>query len=164
MPGAAEGLRHSSVEFDLRGSARGEGEVGMHPFFWIAFLIFAGALYAAGYYLWTVPEKHAADMLGARLRELRANVRSRAKGQPELLLQQRRGTFAFLGDFVSWIGVLRRLQLYINQANLKYRAADVFGISVAIAVILFLLLMVAGMSMVILRLMVSVAVASLPIV
>ena len=32
-------------------------------FFWFAFLIFAGALYAAGYYLWTVPERHAADML-----------------------------------------------------------------------------------------------------
>ena len=63
-------------------------------FFWIAFLIFAGALYAAGYYLWTVPERQAADALGARLRELRANVRSRAKGQPELLRQQRRGTFA----------------------------------------------------------------------
>ncbi len=133
-------------------------------FFWFAFLIFAGALYAAGYYLWAVPEKHAADMLGARLRELRANVRSRVKGQPELLRQERRGTFAFLGDFVSWIGVLRRLQAYINQANLKYRAADVFGVSVAIAVIFFLLLTVAGMEMILIRLMVSIAVASLPIV
>jgi hypothetical protein len=66
-------------------------------FFGIAFLIFAGALYAAGYYLWTVPEPQAADALGARLRELRATVRSRAKGQPELLRQQRRGTFAALG-------------------------------------------------------------------
>jgi len=132
-------------------------------FFWFAFLIFAAALYAAGYYLWTVPERHAADMLGARLRELRANVRSRVKGQPELLLQQRRGTFAFLGDFVSWIGVLRRLQTYIVQANLKYRAADVFGVSVAIAVIFFLLLTLAGMEMLILRLMVSLGVAALPI-
>ena len=61
-----------------------------------------------------------------RLRELRANVRSRAKGQPELLRQQRRGTFAALGDFVAWIGILRRLQAYIEQANLKYRAAEVF--------------------------------------
>src|SRR5579862_2548102 len=132
-------------------------------FFWFAFLIFAGALYAAGYYLWTVPEKHAAEMLGARMRELRANVRSRVKGQPELLLQQRRGTFAVLGDFVSWMGVLRRLQAYIDQANLKYRAADVFGVSVAIAVIFFLLLTVAGLELILIRLIVSIAVASLPI-
>src|SRR6516225_7091070 len=103
-------------------------------FFWFAFLIFAAALYAAGYYLWTVPEQRAAEMLGHRMRELRANLRSRAKGQPELLIQQKRGTFAVLGDFFQWIGVLRRLQAYINQANLKYRAADVFAISVAIAI------------------------------
>jgi len=133
-------------------------------FFWFAFLIFAGALYAAGYYLWTVPERHAADMLGARLRELRANVRARGQGQPELLRQQRRGTFAFLGDFVAWIGVLRRLQAYIEQANLKYRAADVFGVSVAIAILMFLLLTVAGLQLILIRVMVSLGVASLPIV
>ena len=84
-------------------------------FFWLAFLIFAGALYAAGYYLWTVPERQAADILGARLRELRANVRARTKGQPELLRQQRRGTFAALGDIVAWIGVLRRLHKFEEQ-------------------------------------------------
>jgi tight adherence protein B len=131
-------------------------------FFWIAFLIFAGALYAAGYYLWTVPERQAADALGARLRELRANVRSRAKGQPELLRQQRRGTFAALGDIVAWIGILRRLQSYIEQANLKYRAADVFAISIAIFIIFFVLFTLAGMLFFV-RLLISVAFASIPI-
>jgi tight adherence protein B len=132
-------------------------------FFWIAFLIFAGALYAAGYYLWTVPERQAADALGARLRELRANVRSRAKGQPELLRQQRRGTFAALGDIVAWVGILRRLQSYIEQANLKYRAADVFAISIAILIIFFLLFTLVGMLFFV-RLLISAAFASVPIV
>jgi tight adherence protein B len=132
-------------------------------FFWLAFLIFSGALYAAGYYLWTVPERQAADLLGARLRELRANVRQRTKGQPELLRQQRRGTFAALGDIVAWIGVLRRLQSYIDQANLKYRAADVFGISVALLVIFFLLFSLIGMLFFI-RLLISAVIASVPIV
>src|SRR5947209_2702642 len=131
-------------------------------FFWVAFLIFAGALYAAGYYLWTVPERQAADALGARLRELRANVRSRAKGQPELLRQQRRGTFAALGDIVAWIGILRRLQSYIEQANLKYRAADVFAISIAILIVFFLLFTLAGMLFFV-RLLISAAFACIPI-
>jgi tight adherence protein B len=131
-------------------------------FFWIAFLIFAGALYAAGYYLWTVPEREAADALGARLRELRANVRSRTQGQPELLRQQRRGTFAALGDIVAWVGILRRLQSYIEQANLKYRAADVFAISIAIFIIFFILFTLAGMLFFV-RLLISVGFASIPI-
>src|SRR5690348_16750483 len=114
-------------------------------FFWVAFLIFALALYAAGYYLWSVPQQHEESMLSTRLRELRANVRSRVKGQPELLRQERRGAFAFLGDIVAWIGVLRRLQEYIEQANLKYRAADVFAVSVSLFIIMFLLFTLAGM-------------------
>src|SRR5215467_12289025 len=132
-------------------------------FFWLAFLIFSGALYAAGYYLWTVPERQAMELLGARLRELRANVRSRSAGQPELLRRQSRGTFAFLGDFVAWIGVLRRLQAYIDQANLKYRAADVFAISIALLVVFFLLFSLAGM-MLFVRLLISAAFASIPLV
>jgi tight adherence protein B len=132
-------------------------------FFWIAFVIFAGALYAAAYYVWTVPEHHAAEMLSARLRELRANLRARSAGQPELLRQQRRGTFAFLGDFVAWIGVLRRLQAYIEQANLKYRAADVFAVSIAILILMFVLLSFVGVAF-ILRLLIAGGVASLPVV
>ena len=48
--------------------------------------------------------------------------------------QEHRGSFAFLGDLVTWVGVLRRLQDLIEQADLKYRAADVFGLSVLLAV------------------------------
>ena len=132
-------------------------------FFALAFLIFAALLYAAGYYLWTVPRNHQAAMLHARLRELRANVRARTKGQPSLLIQQKRGTFHFLADFVAWIGVLRRLQSYIEQANLKYRAVDVFAAAMGIFIVSFLLLSLAGMLFFV-RLLLSVALGSMPIV
>ena len=48
---------------------------------------------------------------------------------PELPRREHRGRFAFLGGLVTCIGVLRRLQEIVDQANLKYRAADVFGAS-----------------------------------
>src|SRR3954470_23190842 len=99
-------------------------------FFIASFLIFSAALLVAGYYIWTVPQQEAENMLGGRLRELRANTRSRSKGASELVRREHRGSFAFLGDLVTWVGILRRLQEIIEQANLKYRAADVFGLSV----------------------------------
>src|SRR5581483_6866624 len=102
-----------------------------------AFLIFSAAMFTAAYYVWTVPQQQAQQVLGGRLRELRAHAR-RSKAAPELLRKEHRGNFAFLGDLVTWVGVLRRLQELIEQANLKYRAADVFGISVALAVLGFL--------------------------
>jgi tight adherence protein B len=110
----------------------------------VAFLIFSVALWAVGYYVWTVPAKAAEDALGGRLRELRAHARSRAKSSPDLVRREHRGTFAFLGDLVNWIGVLRRLQELIEQANLKYRAADVFGVSMALGIGSALLLLLFG--------------------
>ena len=95
--------------------------------------------------MWSVPEQEAAERLGSRLRELRAHMRSRSQKAPELLRREHRGQFAFLGDLVTWVGVLRRLQTVIEQANLKYRAADVFGLSVALAVCCFLLTTLFGM-------------------
>jgi tight adherence protein B len=118
----------------------------MNPisFFLIVGMLFSIALYAAGYYVWSVPEQEAEDRLSSRLRELRAHMRSRSQKAPELLRGQHRGSFAFLGDLVTWVGVLRRLQEVIEQANLKYRAADVFGISVMLAVAAFLVLTLFG--------------------
>jgi tight adherence protein B len=104
----------------------------------VAFLIFAVAMFVAGYYVWTVPQQQAEELLGARMRELRAHARSRTRSAPGLLREQRRGSVAFLGDLVQWAGILRRLQVLIEQANLKYRAADVFGLSVALALVVFL--------------------------
>src|ERR1043165_6273220 len=108
-------------------------------FFLVAFIVFSIALYGVGYYLWSVPEQEASDELSNRLRGVRTSMRGRSNA-PELLRREHRGSFAFLGDLVTWVGVLRRLEVIIAQANLKYRAADVFGVSVMLAVGTFLLL------------------------
>src|SRR5438128_2057623 len=130
----------------------------MHFWFFVAaFLIFSVAMWIAAYYIWAVPEQEAQRVLGGRMRELRAHMRTR-KSAPELLRREHRGTFAFLGDLVTWMGVFRRLQETIEQANLKYRAADVFGLSVALAVIAFIVFGLMGASLLLLRLMVAVGV------
>jgi tight adherence protein B len=110
----------------------------------VAFLIFAIAMFTAGYYVWTVPEQAAQQVLGGRLRELRAHARRSARSAPDLLRREHRGSFAVLGDLVKWMGVMRRLQELIEQANLKYRAADVFGLAMLLGVGSFLLLAVLG--------------------
>ena len=136
----------------------------MHPisFFLIVGVLFSIALYAVGYYVWSVPEQEAADRLSGRLRELRAHTRSRSERAPELLRAHQRGSFAFLGDLVTWVGVLRRLQDTIEQANLKYRAADVFGVSVMLAVATFLLLTLFG-ALFFLRILIGLIVGFIPL-
>ena len=110
-----------------------------------------------------VPQRETADLVTARLRELRAHsgVRSRSAA-PDLLRREQRGSFAFLGDFVSWVGVLRRLQQYIEQANLKYRAADVFSICIITALASYVFFGIFGMMFAI-RALLSLALGSLPV-
>jgi tight adherence protein B len=129
----------------------------------VAFAFFTVALLIAGYYCWSVPEQQAADALTTRLRELRTQTRSGARQPSDLLKREHRGPFAFLGDFVSWLGVMRRLQAYIVQANLKYRAADVVGLSIALAVVSFLFFGLVGLQLFILRSVVSLLVGAIPI-
>ena len=137
--------------------------MGALGFFLITGVLFSIALYAAGYYVWSVPEQEASDRLGSRLRELRAHLRSRNQKAPELLRSEHRGQFAFLGDLMTWVGMLRRLQTVIDQANLKYRAADVAGLSVALAVCCFLVTTLFGM-MFFLRIVFSVLAGFAPFV
>src|SRR5512139_175256 len=108
-------------------------------FLFVTFLIFTAALLAAGYYVWQVPHQEATQALSTRMRELRARTSPRTRSAPDLLRREKRGSLAFLGDFVAWIGLLRRLQEYIEQANLQYRAADVFGLCLVIAGAMYLL-------------------------
>ena len=133
-------------------------------FVFIAFLIFTGALLAAGYYVWSVPQQHAEDLLSARLRELRVSSGSRTRSAADIVRREQRGSLAFLGDFVSWIGILRRLQLYIDQANLKYRAADVFSLCLIIAVVVYFGLGLVGLSLIILRIGFAIGLGVLPVV
>jgi tight adherence protein B len=133
-------------------------------FFVAAFLIFLAAMFVAGYYVWSVPEQEASRLLSGRMRELRANMRSRTRSAPELLRREHRGTIAFLGDLVTWIGVFRRLQELIEQADLKYRAADVFGLSVLLATATFLLFSLVGGATLLLKLLLAVAAGIAPVV
>src|SRR6185436_8506679 len=86
------------------------------------------------------------------------------KRQSELLRREHRGSFAFLGDLVTWVGVLRRLQETIDQANLKYRAADVFGLSLALGILSFLIFGLAGGSnLLLLRLLIAALIGAAPV-
>src|SRR5437660_3955516 len=117
----------------------------------VAFMLFTIALLIAGYYVWTVPEQQASESLMVRLRELRTQSRSGTRVASDLIQREHRGSLAFLGDFFAWLGVMRWLQTYIVQANLKYRAADVVGLSLALAISFFLLFGLFGMSLLLLR-------------
>jgi tight adherence protein B len=98
------------------------------------------------------------------MRELRAHGRGRTRNSPELLRREHRGTFAFLGDLVTWLGVLRRLQDLIEQANLRYRAADVAGVSLLAGAAVFGILALAGAGNWIIRLILAVLVAMVPLI
>jgi len=129
----------------------------------LAFLIFSGALTAAGYFAWSVPKQEEQEILLTRLRELRVPGAKRARVSSDLLRREKRGRFAPLTDFVAWIGPVRRLQLYIEQANLKYRAPETLALCVTITVLSFFALGLAGLSLLILRLGLALALGSIPV-
>jgi tight adherence protein B len=129
----------------------------------IAFLIFSGALFGAAYMVFHVPQQESEQILVGRLRELRARSGVRAKAAPDLIKRDSRGPLASLGDFVSWLGILRRLQMYIDQANLKYRAAEVFTLSVLLTAGFFLIFRI-FISMFALQVLLAAGIGSLPVV
>lgn len=134
-------------------------------FLFVAFLIFSGALLAAAWYVYAVPQQEETRMLAARLREIRARgggPRS-SRGVSDLMIQENRGRFAAVGDFFAWLGPARRLQDHIDQADLKYRAADVLTVSLAIAAGVYVVLGVFGMSLLALRAVFALAAGSLPV-
>jgi len=132
-------------------------------FFFISFLFFFGAFFGTAYYVWSVPRKAAALDLDARLRGVRSTARSTtSRGASDLVTRERRGAFAALGDFVNWIGLVGRLQVYIRQANLSWRAADVVAISAGLAVLMYLLLSL-FVPILILRILIALMVAALPV-
>lgn len=132
-------------------------------FLFIAFLIFTGALFAAAWYIFLVPQQAAQQVLAGRLRELRARTGTRSKGAPDLIRREQRGSLAYLGDFIGWMAVLRRLQTHIEQANLKYRAAEVVALCVLIGAGSYFLLGLFGMPLGILRILCTIGLGALPI-
>jgi tight adherence protein B len=130
-------------------------------FLLVAFLIFTGALAAAGYYVWSVPRQQENEILTTRLRELRVPG-SRKRTTGDLMRKEQRSALTPLTDFFAWVGILRRLQTYIDQADLKYRAPEVFGLSVIICIVSFLLFGLFGMSLLILRIGLALGLAAIP--
>jgi tight adherence protein B len=130
-------------------------------FLLIAFLIFTGALSGAGYYVWSVPRQQENEILGARLRELRVPG-ARTRTSRDLIRREQRSALSPLADFFSWLGILRRLQVYIDQADLKYRAPEVFGLSIVIFILAFLFFGLFGMSLLLLRFALALALAAIP--
>jgi tight adherence protein B len=133
-------------------------------FLFIVFLIFTGALAVAGYYAWSIPRQQEQDLLAGRLRELRVAGGGQARGASDLVRQERRGQLAGLGDFVSWLGVMRRLQDSIDQANLKYRAAEVVALCVIVALVSYFMLWLVGVNILVLRFGLALAFGALPVV
>ena len=128
----------------------------------IAFLIFFGALFAAAWYAFVVPQQSANQVLLGRMRELRARTGMRSRTAPDLIRHENRGPLTVIGDFVAWVGLVRRLQERIEQANLGYRAAEVL----AVVVVLFALAWLAAalfIPMLLLRVLLAAGLAWLPV-
>jgi len=130
--------------------------------FLIAFLIFSAALFGAAYYVWVVPQQEQNQMLIGRLRELRPRSGMRTRVAPDLIKRDQRGPLAAVGDFVEWVGVIRRLQDFIHQADLRYRAPEVASLCV---ILFFILYFVVGLflPLLLLRLLFAFLVAAAPV-
>jgi tight adherence protein B len=132
-------------------------------FLFVAFLVFSAAFLAAGYWAFTVPQQQVSEVLNARLRELRLRSSLRTGVRSDLMLEEEKGSFAFISDFLVWLAPIRRLQEYIEQANLKYRASDVAAVSLIISLVFFVLFGFFGMSVLLVRFLLSLALGAVPI-
>ena len=130
------------------------------------FLIFTAAMFGTGYYVWVIPQQESSRELETRLRAVRSTARSakdRSASGSDILRRERRGAFAFLGDVMGWVGAISRLQVYIRQANLSYRAADVAGICIAIALLSYLVFSF-FVTIALLRLLLTLLIGASPVV
>ena len=107
-----------------------------------AFVIFSAAMSGSAWYVWVVPRREAERLLDARLRGVRS-TRSGNRPGNDLVRRERVGTLEFLGRFIGWLYLTKRLQTRIDQANLAWRAVDVVGISAAILLVGYLVLEIA---------------------
>lgn len=106
----------------------------------LAFFVFSAALFSAAYYVWIVPEREQDRVLAGRLRELRARTGTRTRSAPDLIRREHRGSLAFVGDFLEWVRIIQRLQDFIDQADLKYRAAETASFALILFVASYFLL------------------------
>ena len=135
-------------------------------FILISFLIFSGALFGAAYYAFVAPQQQENEVLVSRLRTLRGQAiggRRAGGGSSALLKSETRGSLAFLGDFFSWFAPLKRLQMYITQANKKWRASEVFSLCLVLLGVTYFLVGALGLDQPLARLVIGLGVAWLPI-
>jgi hypothetical protein len=93
-------------------------------FVFVAFVIFSAALFTAAYYAWVVPQQHESELLISRLRERRAGGGVRTRSPPDLIKREQRGPLAAVGDFVTWVGALRRLHSFHRDLLCRRRIAQ----------------------------------------
>lgn len=129
--------------------------------FFLIGVLFSAALYAAAYCVWAVPERERTEALTHRMGELRLQTH-RAAG-PDLVRRQQHGTFAFLEDFVRWLGLFRRLQEIIVQANLKYRAGNTAALVVLLAAAAYVVCRGFHVPLILLKALIAVFAGSLPV-
>jgi len=124
-------------------------------------VLFTAALYGAAQLVWAVPDRKRAAALGRRMQELR--LQTARPGGPELIRRQPQGTFAFLENFVEWVGLTRRLQEIIDQANLKYRAGNVAALAIALGIGAYLISGPLGVPLLVLKLLLAAVTGWAPI-
>ena len=133
--------------------------------FILSFVIFSLALFIAGHYVFRVPNQETEDKMLARLREVRtratAGQRVRNTGT-DLIRRENKGTFSFFAEFLDWVKPLKRLQQLIEQADLKYRATDVFTISIIVFLVMFGFFGLIGLNILALRTGLAALCAALP--
>jgi len=125
-------------------------------------IIFSIVLYGVAHYAWVIPQQEQARELTGRLRDLRTATRTKTRTGSDLIQREAQGSFAFLSKFFEWAGILRRLQVMIKQADLKYKATDVLALSVISTVVIYLLLGFI-LDLYLLRLLISFMVGAMPI-
>lgn len=129
----------------------------------LTFLVFAAALFGAAYYVWVIPAQQQNEVLTARLREIRARSGGRTRSSsPDLFRREQRGALASIGDFIEWVGIIRRLQEFIDQADLKYRAPEIATFCLIVFLGLYFLLGL-FVPVFLIRLAIPLLFASLPI-
>jgi len=131
-------------------------------FLFVAFLIFSGALFAAAYYAYVTPQRTDNQALIGRLRELRARTGpARVRGGGDLL-QQEEGLNT-IGRFFAWIGLQRRLQKLIAQADLEYKAGNVLVLCVVLGVSTYFFTGLIGIPITIVNALLALLMGYLPI-
>ena len=127
-------------------------------------VMFSIAFYAAAHYVWRIPQQAEEERLALRMRELRARAGGgqRNRAGADLIRRESRGTFAVVAEFFDWFKPLKRLQKMIDQADLRYRATDIFIISLIVFVLMFGVVGLFGLSMLAVRFALAAAFAALP--